>query len=136
MSFSATATATPGNMSGVLAKIKQAVQISVDLACEIVVEEAKALVPVRTGELRDSIGFQTEEADGKIIGTVSATSPHAGYVEYGTGQRGAASPGRGPYPYSATWKGMPAQPFMRPAVDMARDAVKEVFVDNVRLALR
>lgn len=42
------------------------------------------------------------------------TNPHAAYVEFGTGQRGAAS-GRYPGGYDGDWPGMSAQPYMYPA---------------------
>jgi hypothetical protein len=58
---------------------------------------------------------------------VQATSPHAAYVEFGTGQRGAASAGAGNGPYSETWPGMPAQPYLRPALDTARPAILGAF---------
>jgi HK97 gp10 family phage protein len=136
LNFRATATALPVRTSVAVAKIKAAVQLSVEQACQIITEEAQAIVPVRTGALRDSIGWSTEEQGQKIIGTVSAKMPYAGFVEWGTGRRGAESAGAGPYSYTMSWPGMAAQPYMRPSVDAARAAVKGVFVDNVRLALR
>jgi HK97 gp10 family phage protein len=126
----------PVNTAAVMGKIRAAVQLSVEQACEIITEEAQAIVPVKTGALRESIGWTTDEQSGMIVGTVSAKVPYAGYIEFGTGRRGAASPGAGPYPYTMTWPGMVAQPFMRPSVDTARESVKQVFIDNVALALK
>jgi len=48
---------------------------------------------------------------------------YAGYVEFGTGRRGAASPGAGPFPYRQSWPGMAAQPYCRPALDIGRSQV-------------
>ena len=134
MSFKATAD-TSFNTAIVTAKIRAAVQLSVERACEIITEEAQAICPVRTGALRESIGWATEEQSGGIVGTVTAKMPYAGYVEFGTGRRGSESAGRGPYPYTMSWPGMAAQPYMRPGIDAARAQIKEVFVDNVKLAL-
>ena len=119
-----------------MAKLKAAVRLSVEQSCEIITEEAQAIVPVDTGALRESIGWSAEDEGGTIVGTVSADTPYASYVEYGTGARGAASPGAGPYPYTMTWPGMPAQPYMRPAIDTARPQIKAVFADNIRAAIK
>lgn len=62
---------------------------------------AKALAPVRTGELRDSI-------DGRVTktqATVFAAAPHAGFVENGTSLS-------------------PAQPYMEPALAQTKPKLK------------
>lgn len=97
-------------------------------AAEAVAEEAQAIVPVDTGELRDSIGIGPVALIGNAVqGSVQATSPHAAYVEFGTGQRGAASAGAGAGPYSESWPGMPAQPYLRPALDSALPVIYLAF---------
>jgi HK97 gp10 family phage protein len=136
VSFSASATALSDRSAIVSAKIRAAVRQSVEQACDLIKEEAQAIVPVRTGALRDSIGWSVADEDPIIVGTVSATMPYAGYVEWGTGRRGAESPGHGPYPYTMTWPGMVAQPYMRPAVDTARGEIKGLLVSNVQMALK
>jgi HK97 gp10 family phage protein len=94
----------------------------------VVVEEAKAICPVDTGELRDSIIAREIVNDGqRIIGAVVATAGHAAFVEFGTGARGAASAGAGPFSYTMSWPGMVAQPYMRPALDIARGGVLAEF---------
>lgn len=94
----------------------------------VVADEARAIVPVDTGELQSSIGTGPVELVGSTVsGTVEATAGHAAYVEFGTGQRGAASAGAGAGPYSPSWPGMPAQPYMRPALDTARPAILGAF---------
>jgi HK97 gp10 family phage protein len=98
-------------------------------AQDILVEEARRLVPVDTGDLRDSIQKDPIVDDGAMVtATVSATAPHAAYVEFGTGQRGAESPGSDlRHSYKMSWKGMPAQPYLRPAQDMSRGKILEEF---------
>ena len=59
-------------------------------------DEAKHIVPVRTGNLRDSI-FTKEIAQMSFI--IGADAPYAGFVEYGTSR-------------------MMARPFLRPAMLM------------------
>lgn len=52
-----------------------------------VVQTAKQLVPVRTGNLRDSIGLAPGTEGGRTgtaLVSVVATAPYAGYVEFGT----------------------------------------------------
>ena len=117
-------------------KINPAARTAVEQSNAIVVAEAKRLCPVDTGELQNSIMSSVTEADKTIVGEIAATAPYAVYVEYGTGIRGAGSAGAGPGPYSATWAGMVAQPFMRPALDAARKAVMDSFASNIAVALR
>jgi HK97 gp10 family phage protein len=63
-----------------------------------IVERAKALAPVLTGELRESIKIQGEGIDkGMPYIAVGSTDDHALFVEYGTS-------------HSA------AEPFLRPAI--------------------
>jgi hypothetical protein len=69
------------------------------------------------------------ETGSTVVADVIFDSGHAAYVEYGTGIRGAESAGAGPYPYSPTWAGMPAQPYLRPALDIAKDEVRQAFKD-------
>jgi HK97 gp10 family phage protein len=117
----------PGNQAKLEALLVPRIIAAVARASEAVVTEAKAIVPVDTGELQESIHSETVWAGTKVTGTIQADAPHAAFVEFGTGQRGAASPGAGPYPYSSTWPGMVAQPYMRPALDTAQSAITEAF---------
>ncbi len=134
MSFvHATATSTFRSGSGqfISGRITPAVRAGVQAFAELVLQEAQAIVPVDTGELRDSGSVVMEEGDKRVTGHIVFSAPHAAFVEFGTGQRGAGSPGAGPYSYSPTWKGMAAQPYLRPALDTARDAGKELFKSQV-----
>ncbi len=96
--------------------------------CEAVTIEAKALCPVDTGELQASIHVASVELVGTVVtGSVVADAPHAAYVEFGTGIRGSESPGAGAGPYSPTWPGMPAQPYLRPALDSSHGAIVDAY---------
>lgn len=113
--------------TGSLSRITAGVSAGVSRAASIVADEAKATVAVDKGDLRDSIEAGEPEQDKDLSGAgnavtaiVSAGTDHAIYVEFGTGQRGEASPGAGPGPYDPEWKGMPAQPYLRPALDTRR----------------
>lgn len=77
------------------------------------VPAAQALVPVRTGELRDSIGGRVT----KTRVTVFADAEHARYVEEGTSVA-------------------PAQPFMGPAFDQTKDQLKKRIRDEIQKVAR
>ncbi len=137
MKFSATSQYTPMNAEVLMRAVKQAARLSVEQSAEIVLEEAEALVPVDTGELRESGHTVIEEAtEDTVTGKVVFDADHAAYVEFGTGIRGASSAGAGPGPYDPNWPGMVAQPYARPALDTARPAIIEVFRDNVEAAMK
>lgn len=139
VSLKAKATYTPRGSGGqfIASRVTPGVIASVRAAQGLIVQEAKNNAPVRTGTLRDSIAAGEPEETGKtVVGQVGASAPYAGYVEYGTGQRGAAGPNPGPYPYSSTWEGMEDRSFLRPALDTTREAVKEIFASNLSIALK
>ncbi len=124
-----------------LSKILDGVSAGVSRGAQIIEEEAKANAPVLTGELRDSIHAQAAEQDKDLSGSgnartavVTVDAEHGPYVEYGTGERGMESPGAGQGPYSPTWKGMPAQPYLRPALDTRRQDVLEAIGAEVASA--
>lgn len=118
----------PGDTRGIVNRISSRLVTAAERAQAIVKQEAEALVPIDTGELALSIQALPVVDDGKrVVAEVVATAPHAAYVEYGTGMRGASSPGAGPFQYDPNWPGMPAQPYLRPALDLARKQVKEEF---------
>ena len=128
MNFKATSTFTPVAISRAMQSVVPRIVAAVEESQGAVASEAQAIVPVDTGELQSSIGTGPVELVGSTVrGTVEATAPYAAYVEYGTGQRGEASAGAGPGPYSPSWPGMPAQPYMRPALDSARPAILDAF---------
>lgn len=139
VSLKAKATYTPRGSGGqfIASRVTPGVIASVRAAQGLIVQEAKNNAPVRTGALRDSIAASEPEETGKtVVGQVGASAPYSGYIEYGTGIRGSGSAGAGPYPYSASWPGMEARPFLRPALDTTRDAVKEIFASALSIALK
>lgn len=123
-----TARFVPGDVRGVVVRISSKLQIAAEHAQAIVKQEAEAIVPIDTGELILSIVADPITDDGeRVVATVSAPAPHSAFVEFGTGMRGASSAGAGPYDYDLDWPGMVAIPFMRPALDLARDRIREQF---------
>lgn len=102
--------------------------------------DAKLLAPVDTGKLRDSIKAETKEIGGKVVGRIYTNLEYAPYVEFGTGQRGEASPSPPKYPdglyYRQDWVGMEAQPFMYPAAKQNEKVVPKIVSEEIRKELR
>ena len=121
MNIRATSNFRPGNVAAIQEGITRRVITAVTRGSELVLNSALGAVPVDTGELQSS-GHMTVTLEGQIVtGRIIFDADHAAYVEFGTGIRGAASPGAGKgIAYSSTWRGMPAQPYIRPALDSNR----------------
>jgi HK97 gp10 family phage protein len=138
MILHATARFTPRGTGGqfIALRITPALVAAVEVAAQTILDEALAIVPRDTEALADS-GMVTDSV--QTATTVSASvifsSPHAAYVEYGTGKRGAASPGAGPYPYKPDWPGMVAQPYLRPAIDAAKGQIVPRFAEQIKIAI-
>lgn len=117
------------------AKVDTAVEQAVTAWAERVLETAQQLVPVRTGDLRGSGHVEVAKAGSSVAAAVVFDSGHSVYVEFGTGQRGAASEGAGPGPYDPNWAGMPAQPYLRPAFDAHRNEAQSMTRETVTVAV-
>ena len=116
--------------------ITPAVRNAVEKSLKLIEVSAKAKAPVDTGALRDSITSSIDESGKTIVGQVGPHVHYAAYLEFGTGIAGAASAGAGEGPYSSSWPGMPAIPYMRPALDENTAAIKELSRGEIALALR
>jgi HK97 gp10 family phage protein len=138
-----------GKIQGILARVGQAVYNGVETGAKVIQESAQSIVPVDTGWLKDSISVEIGKGIGSMAGGGSLSSsafsvtaqiaPHAeyaAYVEYGTGSRGAASPGAGDGPYNSSWAGMVAQPYMRPAYDENKGHVGDFIAAEVSDVLK
>lgn len=125
----ATVKSIPRNSAGqfIASRVTPAIRAGIKAYVQVIFDESQTLVPVDTGELKESGSIVIEETERRVTGHVVYSAPHAAYVEYGTGIRGAESPGAGPYSYSPTWPGMAAQPYLRPALDTAREAGLALF---------
>ena len=128
--ISARAQFTPRGDLGqfVSVKVKPGVQASVDAALQLIQQAAQLHCPVDTGALRDSITAESQETGSTIVGNVGPHMPYGDYVEYGTGQKGDPA---APYPHVASWPGMVAQPYMRPALDESKGAILDLFKSNI-----
>ena len=119
MGISAKAQFKPRNSAGqfVNGSVAQAVRASVVEACDMIEGLAKGYAPVDTGRLRDSIATTIDDTGKTVVGTVGTDVDYAVYQEFGTiYQRGT--------------------PFMRPALDEARPAIKELFRDTIATSIK
>ncbi|MCY9513313.1 HK97-gp10 family putative phage morphogenesis protein [Paenibacillus apiarius] len=121
---------------------QKALKTGIHQATKLVQGDAKMLAPVRPGggRLRDSIQGEVEEREGKVVGKVSTNVEYAAYVEFGTGQRGEASPSppksSEDLSYRQDWAGMPAQPFLFPALKQNEETIRKMITSNVRKEIR
>ena len=120
-----------GDYSRLLAAIAPRAIAAVTTGTAAVFNRSQELVPVDTGELKSS-GSQSVEWSGDMVtGTVEYSADHAAYNEFGTGRRGAASGNAAPgITYSENWAGMSGSPYIRPALDESKPAIKAAFLDN------
>lgn len=135
----------------VLAAARAPMQRELQTICQ----EAANNCPVDTGELRQSIKTRVKIRDGELRGEVYTNKEHAAYVEMGTGPRGEAShEGVSPAlsaqvaysPRGWTYRtregtyrrtqGMPARPFLYPAVKAHEAGARERIVRAVARSIR
>jgi HK97 gp10 family phage protein len=130
----------PGNVAALLEDIAPRAIAATTRAVAIVKASAQEFVPKRSGDLADSIQSSVELIGTVVNGAVEATVPYAAFVEYGTGIHGEESPhgelplegvpftGSWVYDYKQQdWKGMPAQPYLRPALDTNDAKIMDAF---------
>ena len=115
------------------AKIEQSVlRGALRAGANVVMAEAKANVPVESGQLRDGLKVSTSSRRGRVTAKVKATGKHAHiapWLEYGTAAHKITAKGKGMFFGGLFVKGVQhpgsrPKPFMRPALDgRAQDAV-------------
>lgn len=97
--------------------IPEAAEETVKTACLSIEKDAKSIVPVDTGALRDSINTKIEKNGDDITGIVSTNQYYAGYVEHGTSK-------------------MAAKPYMKPAFDKNKDDIENFYIETLKRKLR
>ena len=94
---------------------------------KVILEEAKLNVPIRHGDLRDSIRISTRIKKGRVTASVKAGNKKAWYwrfVEYGTAEHAISAKDKGVLSFdgffgkSVLHPGAKEKPFMRPALDV------------------
>lgn len=120
------------------------VEKSIQQSTSLVLRDAKKNAHVNKksggGTLRQSIQAETYVSSEGVQGKVFTNCEYAPYVEYGTGQRGSASPSPPKSPesikYNTDWAGMKAQPYLYPALSENKEAIKEKLCGDLRAAIR
>jgi HK97 gp10 family phage protein len=102
---------------------------------KVIAEEAKQNVPVKSGELRDSIVLSTDARKGKVTAKAKTSLWYAKFVEFGTAahkinpKNGMSLLFGGRWVKSVDHPGSNAKPFLRPALDTkANEAINAVGV--------
>jgi hypothetical protein len=140
MNLRANVTFQAGNFARLESIIVPRIVKAVDAATDLVLSTSQQLVPVDTGELVSSGGRETQWKGTMVTGSVSYSSPHASFVEFGTGiigsgtypfplpQEGVPYTGSWIYDYKRqNWMGHVAQPYLRPALDQNRSGILDLF---------
>ena len=103
----------------------------------LVESQAVLLVPVNTGGLRNSIGYQVNESE--LVAYIGTNCEYAIYVEFGTGEFAENGNGRkGGWVYKTPdgevhfTYGMPPQPYLRPAFRKNQKAIRDILADCLR----
>lgn len=109
---------------------------SVTEVTKFVHRQTKLLVKAYTGELRDSIHMKIEKNKNDVSGIVFTNNDHAVFQEFGTGVTGDAT-----YPYKneldfdlaykEDWKGIKAQPYMYPSLQIGKKYAQMKFRKNL-----
>lgn len=92
--------------------MEQAVNMALTASALIVEGQAKALVPVDTGNLKGSITHEVKEKEARVGTNVE----YAPFVELGTSK-------------------MAAQPYLNPALEMNRSNIKKIFASAIKEAM-
>lgn len=109
-------------------------------SCLLVENEAKALCPVDTGQLRASIHSRVEGN----VGTIGSNLDYAPFVCYGTGLFAEEGNGRQDVPWryqtpDGQWhstSGQKPQPYLRPALEMHKQDIINIFNEEIKKGLK
>lgn len=98
---------------------------------------AKQYAPVDTGNLRNSISNEVSESESAVY--IGTNVEYAPYLEFGTGKFAEGGGGRQtPWRYQDeygrwhTSSGIPAQPYLRPAIANHLQEYKETFEEHLK----
>lgn len=97
---------TKDNSAQMIAAARAGLLRGVQMGALLIENEAKARVPVRTGNLRRSINTQVEQRGNVVVATIGPSADYGVFIEFGTSRMGA-------------------QPYMRPALDLKRAEANE-----------
>lgn len=131
------------DIDAIRSKARLAIRRQMGIHADTMKAHAGSKVPFRTGRLQQSINTRVSSSRLAVTITIGANARsdngdgtgemYGPFVEYGTGQRGMA--GGDTYDghtnpeleYNASWPGMAARPFVRPAVyDLQEKLIKDL----------
>ena len=125
------------NSEAVKRELERAAIRGLTKAAMLVESQAVLLVPVNTGGLRSSIGYQVNESE--LVAYIGTNCEYAIYVEFGTGEFAENGNGRkGGWVYKTPngevrfTYGMPPQPYLRPAFRRNQKAIRDILADCLR----
>ena len=125
------------NSKAVKRELERAAIRGLTKAAMLVESQAVLLVPVNTGGLRSSIGYQVNESE--LVAYVGTNCEYAIYVEFGVGEFAENGNGRkGGWLYKTPngevhfTYGMPPQPYLRPAFRKNQKAIRDILADCLR----
>ena len=125
-------------LTGIQNGVPPELMSAMNKAAAVVNASAKALVPVDTGALRNSIHMKRAEANGdEVTSGVVTNKEYAPYVEFGTGSRGGSPAAtKLGISFNRDFKGQIAQPYLYPALRQNRDKINEIVAKAVITAAR
>jgi len=132
---------SPKELAEKLKKIKQKakenIKDAVQTSALLVERDAKINAPVDQGTLRNSISHRILEGAEAVTAEVGSSVFYGPFQEYGTGARGESSGVITPsdYEYGSS-KGIPAQPYLGPALLKNRAKIRNLISKAVRNALK
>lgn len=111
---------------------------SIEKCTVFVADDAVLRAPIDTGDLRYSIDYEVKQDGDDVKGSVFTNSDHAAYVEFGTGQKGEETNTNTnvDVSYRQDWSGMPAQPYLYPALKDNEDDIKKEITHDLRKAIK
>ena len=124
------------NSGKVLEEFKAAVLRALERCGSEAEGYAKELVPVDTGNLRNSISHQVD--DGEPAAYVGTNSEYGAYVELGTGIYAESGGRPTPWVYqdaNGNWhwtQGNRAQPYLKPAVEDHAQTYRNIIEDELK----
>ena len=97
-------------------KMKQRRERTIQQIAVFVEAEAKLRAPVKTGHLRRSISHETQSDENTSKAYIGTNVEYAPYVEFGVAS-----------------KNIPAQPYLRPAIEENRDKIRDMIREGMNL---
>lgn len=128
-------------LSALGGNVKESSRKGIERGAKKIQTNAKMLCTTgKTGQLKNSIKTKSEITQQGAKAQVFTNLEYGPYVEFGTGQRGAASNIERPdgIAYKADWNGQTAQPYLTPAYLHAKNTgeVEEEVIKSVQQDIR